>query len=72
MTEAIRGTGAILLDGPCPFLTCLETGPHGHDVCTNCGAVKFGNMFCATCRSHWPGGDPLNLTPVNPAPQEEP
>jgi hypothetical protein len=62
MTDVIRGTNAVLLDGPCPFLTCLETGPHGHDVCPDCRAVKFGNMFCVTCRSHWPGGDPLAST----------
>lgn len=55
----IAGESAVFIDGPCPFLTCLETGLHGHDVCPGCGAVKFGNLSCAVCRSHWPGGDPL-------------
>lgn len=41
-------------DGPCPFLMCLETGPHDHPICPDCGAVRYGNLFCKTCRSHWP------------------
>jgi hypothetical protein len=41
-------------DGPCPFLTCLQTEPHDHPICPECRAVKWGNMFCKTCRSHWP------------------
>jgi hypothetical protein len=55
----ITGTNAIFIDGPCPLLSCLDTGPHGHDICPACDAVQYGNLFCATCRSHWPGGDPL-------------
>lgn len=39
-------------EGPCPFLTCLQIGPHEHPVCPDCGAVRWGNMYCETCRSH--------------------
>ena len=38
------------VDGPCPFLLCLETGPHEHPICPECGAVRFGNLFCPRCR----------------------
>jgi len=38
--------------GWCPFLTCLETGPHEHPVCPECEAVRYGNpFFCATCNA---------------------
>ncbi len=37
-------------DGPCPFLTCLNSEPHSHDVCPECGAVRYGNFFCDFCR----------------------
>lgn len=40
----------IAFDGPCPFLLCLETGPHTHPVCPDCGAVRYGNLSCTTCR----------------------
>lgn len=50
--NTISGTDAVFLDGPCPFLTCPETGPHGHDVCPECDAVRFGNMCCRTCVTH--------------------
>lgn len=43
---------AVLFDGPCMFLTCLDDGPHGHDVCPTCEAIKFGNAFCRTCLAH--------------------
>lgn len=59
MSGVICGTDAIFLDGPCPFLTCLETGPHGHDVCPDCGAVRFGNMCCRTCIEHSPYSDEM-------------
>lgn len=49
----ISGPAAVFVDGSCPFLTCLDSGPHGHDVCPACGAVRFGNMFCATCVRTW-------------------
>ena len=39
-------------DGPCPFATCLETGPHTHEICPACGAVRHGNLFCPECRKH--------------------
>ena len=39
-------------DGPCPFLMCLETGPHVHPVCPECGSVRYGNMFCKECRKY--------------------
>ena len=39
-------------DGPCPFATCLETGPHSHPVCPECGAVRHGNPSCPECRKH--------------------
>lgn len=54
MSDVIRGIDAIFIGGPCPFLTCLETGPHGHDVCPACGAVRFGNIGCRTCLLHAP------------------
>lgn len=44
---------AVFTDGPCPFLACLDAGPHGHDICPACGAVRFGNAFCATCVRSW-------------------
>ena len=37
-------------DGPCPFLACLEAGPHDHPICPDCGAVRYGNLTCNTCR----------------------
>lgn len=37
-------------DGPCPFLTCLATGPHKHPICPKCGAVRYGNIYCDECR----------------------
>ena len=39
-------------DGPCPFLTCLKTGPHSHSVCPECGAVRHGKPSCPECRKH--------------------
>jgi hypothetical protein len=41
---------AMHFDGLCPFLTCLELGPHDHPICPACGAVNYGNMFCDTCQ----------------------
>lgn len=40
-------------DGPCPFISCLETNPHSHPICPKCGAVKYGNAMCDECRKHW-------------------
>lgn len=37
-------------DGPCPFVFCLETDRHAHPVCHECGAVRYGNMYCRTCK----------------------
>lgn len=42
----------ITIDGYCPFLTCSEPSPHQHAVCPDCGAVRYGNMFCGTCVAH--------------------
>jgi hypothetical protein len=42
----------VQFDGPCPFLTCGEKGPHSHPVCPECGAVRYGNLFCETCRQN--------------------
>lgn len=28
-------------------------------TCPDCQAVQWGNAYCPTCRSHWPGGDPV-------------
>ena len=39
-------------EGSCPFLMCLETLPHSHPVCPDCGAVRFGNLGCKTCREY--------------------
>jgi len=51
--EAIERLGAKIqhFDGVCPFLTCLLANPHDHGICPDCGAVRFGNISCATCRS---------------------
>lgn len=40
-------------DGSCPFLLCIEQEPHTHPICPLCGAVKFGNVCCETCRKNW-------------------
>ena len=39
-------------NGPCPFLMCLDTGPHVHPVCPVCGAVRYGNMLCKECKKY--------------------
>jgi hypothetical protein len=44
----------IHFDGVCPFLMCLETGPHDHPICPKCGAVRYGNIGCPECRAHHP------------------
>ncbi|GGM52571.1 hypothetical protein ACFFX1_55500 [Dactylosporangium sucinum] len=49
----ISTASAVFVDGPCPFLTCLDTGPHGHDICPDCEAVGFGNAFFGTCVRSW-------------------
>ena len=36
--------------GPCPFLTCLLPNAHDHWICPECGAVRFGNASCGTCK----------------------
>lgn len=41
----------MIFDGPCPFLTCDDTGWHAHPACPDCGAVRYGNLFCRTCVS---------------------
>lgn len=44
MTETMH------FDGMCPFLTCLETESHDHEICPECDAVRYGNFYCNTCR----------------------
>lgn len=39
-----------IFGGPCPFLLCQEVGPHKHPICPDCGAVRFGNLYCKRCR----------------------
>lgn len=53
MSATIATPTAVLVDGPCPFLTCLDAGPHGHDICPECSAVRYGNAFCGTCVRTW-------------------
>lgn len=53
MSGTISTPTSVFIDGPCPFLTCHDTGPHGHDICPECGAVAFGNAFCGTCVRSW-------------------
>jgi hypothetical protein len=36
-------------EGSCPFLTCTERGPHLHEACESCGALRHGNFNCLTC-----------------------
>lgn len=40
----------VLTGATCPFLLCLVTEAHTHPVCPDCGAVRYGNIFCPTCR----------------------
>jgi hypothetical protein len=35
----------------CPFLLCLKPVPHDHEICPECGAVRYGNLFCGTCQT---------------------
>lgn len=39
------------IKGLCPFTFCVETKPHDHEICPECGAVNYGNVGCATCYS---------------------
>lgn len=43
----------MIFDGLCPFLTCADVGWHAHPACPDCGAVRYGNAFCATCVRTW-------------------
>ena len=36
-----------------------KRGIGGPPTCPDCGAISGGNATCSTCRSHWPGGDPV-------------
>lgn len=40
-----------------------KRGVGGPPTCPDCGAISGGNATCATCRSHWPGGDPVTRMP---------
>ena len=46
------GPRSMHFDGPCPFLFCLEDRAHTHPICPSCGAVRYGNPFCAECQRH--------------------
>lgn len=48
----------VLTGATCPFLLCLVAEPHTHPACPDCGAVRYGNLHCATCRDL--RGDDLN------------
>ena len=51
MTES-AAPEPVRIDGFCPFLTCLQDGPHTHEVCATCGAVRHGNCFyCPECNT---------------------
>jgi len=41
----------ITFEGSCPFLFCLKTEAHSHPVCPECGAVRYGNLYCETCKT---------------------
>ena len=37
----------------CPFPSCLAEDFHSHLVCPDCGAVRFGNLYCqGRCRQY--------------------
>lgn len=46
-------TKMMQFDGPCPFLICQITKPHEHAICPECGAVRYGNMYCDTCKKEY-------------------
>ena len=41
-------------DGPCPFGVCRIHVPHEHAICSECGAVRYGNIYCDTCKKEGP------------------
>lgn len=45
----------------CPFLLCLEDTPHVHNICPDCGSVRYGNLSCFVCWQFW--GFIRDLTP---------
>lgn len=48
--------------GPCLYVSCVEQGPHSHNVCSVCGADNHGNASCADCvRVRLPGSSLLKL-----------
>lgn len=51
-----RNIDNVELPGPCPFLLCVQTGPHSHSICPECGAVRHGNIGCKTCRVYQESG----------------
>lgn len=51
-------TNTIHFPGSCPYLLCLEAGPHDHPVCPQCGAVRYGNIYCPICRQYHATHDP--------------
>lgn len=48
----------VLTGATCPFLLCVISAPHTHPSCPDCGAVRYGNISCATCQEL--RGDDIN------------
>jgi hypothetical protein len=44
-------------EGICPFLSCMEEGPHSHGICPQCGAVY-------TCQESEEGGHDRFYHPI--------
>ncbi len=63
-----RTIARCIIDGPCPFLTCLKQTRHEHELCETCGAVRHGNFGCAACRKYHGVIIPQDMTPVGEAP----
>jgi hypothetical protein len=69
----VNGARNWSVDGPCPFLTCLDTGPHEHAICPACEAVRYGNPFyCQTCCAVLNAERAANGMDLLPAPPEVP
>jgi hypothetical protein len=61
-----------VMDGrSCPFALCLVAERHTHPACPDCGAVRYGNACCDTCRQ-LRAGDPNPLNPHTIVTEGEP